>query len=68
MLWVNAVRMTVIPLSVSLLLAGIAASGAGTAAKVGGRAAGCNLGVAVPKGRVERLICPAKKLRCTTNP
>ena len=37
-LWVNAIRMTVIPLIVSLLLGGIASSGAGTAARVGGRA------------------------------
>jgi Na+/H+-dicarboxylate symporter len=37
-LWVNAIRMTVIPLLVSLLLAGITSSGAGTVARVGGRA------------------------------
>lgn len=37
-LWVNAIRMTVIPLIVSLLLGGITASGAKTVAKVGGRA------------------------------
>lgn len=37
-LWVNAIRMTVIPLIVSLLLGGIASSGAGTLARVGGRA------------------------------
>ncbi|MFP4623979.1 MAG: dicarboxylate/amino acid:cation symporter [Gemmatimonadota bacterium] len=37
-LWVNAIRMTVIPLLVSLLLAGITSSGAGTVGRVGGRA------------------------------
>jgi len=37
-LWVNAIRMTVIPLIVSLLLGGITASGSGTVARVGGRA------------------------------
>lgn len=36
-LWVNAIRMTVIPLIVSLLLGGIVSSGARTAARVGGR-------------------------------
>jgi proton glutamate symport protein len=44
-LWVNAIRMTVIPLIVSLLLSGIAASGAGTAARVGGRAVGWFVGL-----------------------
>lgn len=37
-LWVNAIRMTVIPLIVSLLLGGITSSGSGTVARVGGRA------------------------------
>jgi len=37
-LWVNAIRMTVIPLIVSLLLGGITASGAKTVAQVGGKA------------------------------
>jgi len=37
-LWVNAIRMTVIPLLVSLLLAGITSSGTETVAKTGGRA------------------------------
>ncbi len=36
-LWVNAIRMTVIPLIVSLLLGGIAGSGTATVARVGGR-------------------------------
>ncbi len=36
-LWVNAIRMTVVPLIVSLLLGGIASSGARTAARLGGR-------------------------------
>jgi len=37
-LWVNAIRMTVIPLIVSLLLGGITSSGAKTVARVGGKA------------------------------
>ena len=37
-LWVNAIRMTVIPLIVSLLLGGITSSGSRTVARVGGRA------------------------------
>ena len=36
-LWVNAIRMTVVPLVVTLLVAGIAGAGMGTAARVGGR-------------------------------
>lgn len=36
-LWVNSIRMTVIPLLVSLLLSGITSSGSGTVARVGGR-------------------------------
>lgn len=44
-LWVNAIRMTVIPLIVSLLLGGITSSGAGTVAKVGGRAVAWFLGL-----------------------
>jgi Na+/H+-dicarboxylate symporter len=38
-LWVNAIRMTVIPLVVSLLLGSITASEAGAVARVGGKAA-----------------------------
>lgn len=36
-LWVNAIRMTVIPLLVSLLLVGIVSAGTGTVARVGGK-------------------------------
>jgi proton glutamate symport protein len=36
-LWVNAIRMTVIPLLVSLLLGGIVSAGSGTVARIGGR-------------------------------
>ena len=36
-LWVNAIRMTVVPLLVSLLLAGITQAGTGTVARIGGR-------------------------------
>ncbi len=35
-LWVNAIRMTVVPLVVSLLVTGIASSSAGNAGKIGG--------------------------------
>jgi proton glutamate symport protein len=44
-LWVNAIRMTVVPLIVSLLLGGITSSGAGTVAKMGGRAVAWFLGL-----------------------
>jgi len=36
-LWVNAIRMTVIPLVVSLLVTGLASTTAGSAARIGGR-------------------------------
>ena len=36
-LWVNAIRMTVIPLVVSLLVTGLASTSAGSAARIGGR-------------------------------
>jgi len=36
-LWVNAIRMTVIPLLVSLLVGGIVSAGSGTVARIGGR-------------------------------
>ncbi len=58
-LWVNAIRMTVIPLIVSLLLGGIAASGAGTAARVGGRALGWFVGlVAFTSGTAAVVVPP----------
>ena len=37
-LWVNAIRMTVVPLVVSLLVTGVAQAGAGRAGGIGGRA------------------------------
>ena len=37
-LWVNAIRMTVIPLVVSLLVTGITSTGSGTIGRIGGRA------------------------------
>ncbi len=45
-LWVNAIRMTVIPLLVSLLLAGITSSGTKTVARTGGRAVAWFVGLA----------------------
>lgn len=59
-LWVNAIRMTVIPLIVSLLLGGIAASGSGTAARVGGRALAWFIGlVTFTSGTAALLVPPA---------
>ncbi len=45
-LWVNAIRMTVIPLLVSLLLSGITSSGTRTVATTGGRALAWFIGLA----------------------
>lgn len=45
-LWVNAIRMTVIPLLVALLLTGILSSGTATVARVGGRGVAWFVGLA----------------------
>ncbi len=58
-LWVNAIRMTVIPLLVSLLLAGITASGAGTVARVGGRAVAWFVGLVAATSTLAGLTAPA---------
>ena len=55
-LWVNAIRMTVIPLIVSLLLSGIVSSGARTAASVGGRALAWFVGLVAGTTTVARLV------------
>ena len=57
-LWVNAIRMTVIPLIVSLLLGGIAASGAGTVARVGGRAVAWFAGLVACTSTTAALVVP----------
>jgi len=44
-LWVNAIRMTVIPLLVSLLVGGIVSAGSGTVARIGGRTLGWFVGL-----------------------
>ena len=57
-LWVNAIRMTVIPLIVSLLLGGIASSGAGTLARVGGRAVAWFFGLIACTATLAALVVP----------
>lgn len=57
-LWVNAIRMTVIPLIVSLLLGGITASGSGTVARVGGRAVAWFLGLVAGTTTLAGLTTP----------
>jgi Na+/H+-dicarboxylate symporter len=57
-LWVNAIRMTVIPLIVSLLLGGITSSGAGVVAKVGGRAVAWFIGLVACTTTVAGLTTP----------
>ncbi len=57
-LWVNAIRMTVIPLIVSLLLGSITASSAGTVARVGGRAAAWFVGLVVGTSTLGGLAAP----------
>lgn len=57
-LWVNAIRMTVIPLIVSLLLGGITASGAKTVARVGGKAVAWFVGLVAATTTVAGLATP----------
>ncbi len=57
-LWVNAIRMTVIPLIVSLLLGGITASGSGTVARVGGRAVAWFVGLVACTTTLAALTTP----------
>ncbi len=57
-LWVNAIRMTVIPLLVSLLLAGITSSGTQTVARTGGRALGWFVGLAAMSAALGGLLAP----------
>jgi len=57
-LWVNAIRMTVIPLLVSLLLAGITSSGSKTVAQVGGKALAWFVGLAGGSAILGGLMAP----------
>jgi Na+/H+-dicarboxylate symporter len=57
-LWVNAIRMTVIPLIVSLLLGGITASGAKTVAQVGGKAVAWFVGLVACTTAIGGLAAP----------
>lgn len=57
-LWVNGIRMTVIPLIVSLLLGGIASAGAGTLARVGGRAVAWFVGLIACTATLAALVVP----------
>jgi proton glutamate symport protein len=58
-LWVNAIRMTVVPLLVALLLAGITASGAGTIARVGGKAVAWFVGLIAAISTLAGIAAPA---------
>jgi proton glutamate symport protein len=57
-LWVNAIRMTVIPLLVSLLLAGIVASGRQATARIGGGAVAWFIGLVAFSGLLGGLFAP----------
>jgi proton glutamate symport protein len=57
-LWVNAIRMTVVPLIVSLLLGGIASSGSRTLARVGGRALAWFLGMVACTSALAAITVP----------
>jgi proton glutamate symport protein len=57
-LWVNAIRMTVIPLLVSLLLGSITSSEAGAVARVGGRAVAWFVGLVAGTSALGGLAAP----------
>lgn len=57
-LWVNAIRMTVIPLLVSLLLAGIVSSGTKAVAGIGGRAVGWFVGMICVSSAIGAIFAP----------
>ncbi len=57
-LWVNAIRMTVIPLLVSLLIGGIASAGARTVSRVGGSTLGWFVALAGVSALVGGLLAP----------
>jgi Na+/H+-dicarboxylate symporter len=57
-LWVNAIRMTVIPLVVSLLLGSITSSEAGAVARVGGRAVAWFIGLVAATSTLAGLTAP----------
>ena len=57
-LWVNAIRMTVIPLLVSLLIAGIASAGTHSVAKIGGGALSWFVGLVAVSAVVGWLLAP----------
>lgn len=57
-LWVNAIRMTVIPLIVSLLMGGITGAGAATAGRVGGRAVAWFVGLVAATTSLAAVVVP----------
>ena len=57
-LWVNSIRMTVIPLLVSLLLAGIASSGTRAVAGIGGRAVAWFAGMIAVSSAIGAIFAP----------
>lgn len=57
-LWVNAIRMTVIPLLVSLLLAGITQAGSRAVARIGGRAVAWFVALAGASAAIGGILAP----------
>lgn len=57
-LWVNAIRMTVIPLLVSLLLVGIVSAGSGEAVRLGGRTLAWFVGLVAVSAALGGLLAP----------
>ena len=57
-LWVNAIRMTVIPLLVALLIAGIASAGTRTVARVGGQTVAWFVGLVAGSAALGAILSP----------
>ena len=57
-LWVNAIRMTVIPLLVSLLIGGIAGAAQGSVARIGGSSVAWFVGLAGMSAAIGGLLAP----------
>ena len=57
-LWVNAIRMTVIPLVVSLLITGVASSSARTVGQIGGRAVAWFVGLVLGGAVLAAVVAP----------
>lgn len=67
-LWVNAIRMTVVPLVVSLLVVGVAGTGAARLGRLGARALPLFVALLVASGAFTALVAPPLLARVAVDP